>query len=495
MSNKVWSGLLIALMLAVAFTAPVSAGDEGTPAVGVQIQNLESTSIDINALSYPQDGSAPESVGGTVTLPSETATTYYLPNFNLKPGSSALIVSSTGIAGGIARTEWDSSTGAGIYSTTAPGTKVLMPIILSGFANQTSQISVQNTDTASAINDVKLTLLPRGGGTPVIVDSQSIPAGTSKMWSMSDTAVWGNLPNTATDLGATGFMGSMVIESATPLVVQSFIDVDNTPAISAFTGVAADSAANKVYCPLARDNYYGNTGITIVNNNDTAADVVITFRADPVSPNSTAVTQNISVAANSSAIAFQGPGGNTRAAGMPGGTQTSSNTVPTNNGWFGSAEINSDQNVVAVVNDTLFGTNFSIAGQSSYNCVPAAGASTKHFLPLLRRFHLSDQQLVSGIQVVNVTGGDNTATLSLVDWDGTDAQDPPSKVIAANSAVNFYGGDWTGLRTVPANLGGFGWYGSGVITCSADCIVLVNDEHVTGIGTKAIDRANYIGLR
>jgi hypothetical protein len=481
-------------MLAVTFAVPVSAGDEGKPSVGVQIQNLESGDIDITALSYPQDGSTAEALGGKITLKGETATTYYLPDFPLKAGSSALVVSSTGLAGGIARTEWDSSTGAGIYSTTAPGTKVLMPIILSGFTNQTSQVSVQNTDQAASISDVKLTLLPRGGGTPVVVDKQTIPAGTSKTWKLDDTSVWGNLPDNATDLGAKGFMGSMVIESATPLVVQSFIDVNGTPAISAFTGVAADSAANKLYCPLARDNYYGNTGITIVNNNGSEANVDITFRADPKSPNSNTVTQNIKVGANSSNIAFQGPTGNTRTAGMPGGTQTASNTVPTNDGWFGSAEINSNQAVVAIVNDTLFGPAFSIAGQSSYNCAPAAKAGKKHFLPLLRRYHLADQKLVSGVQVVNVTGGNNKATLSLVNWDGTDAPDPAAQTIGPNSAVNFYGGDWTGLPTVPPNLGGSGWFGSGVITCDADCIVLVNDEHVTGIGTKAVDRANYIGI-
>ena len=496
MSNKVWSICLIALMFTVAIAAPVSAGDEGTPAVGVQVQNLATAGPDITvfAQSYSQAGTPPEALGSARSVPAGTAVTLYLPDYtNLSAGLSALVISASDLAGGIARTEW-TSTGAAIYSTAAPDIQVLLPVVLSNFVNQTSQVTVQNTNTQAAIDDVTLTLLPRGGGTPIVISGQTILAGTSKTWQLDNTTVWGDLPDTALDLGARGFMGSMIIESATPLVVQSFIDIDNVAAISAFSGIPATSADVKGYCPLVRDNYYGNTAILIVNNNDGPASVDITFRPDPKSPNIVQVSQNIQIPANSSNIAAQIPGGNTRDAGMPGGTQSTSNTLLTNNGWFGSAELTSDLPIVASVQDSLFGLNYAVEGQSSYNCVPPSGASTTHFAPLLRRFHLEPEQLVSGVQVINLTGSDNTASLALANWDGTDAPDMPDQVMGPNGATNFYLGDATGLPTVPQDKGGYGWFGSGVLTCTGDCIALVTDEHVAGFGTKTIDRANYIAL-
>ena len=51
MRKKQWSVLLIALLLTLALALPVSAGQEGNAAVGVQIQNKTTGSIDINTLS------------------------------------------------------------------------------------------------------------------------------------------------------------------------------------------------------------------------------------------------------------------------------------------------------------------------------------------------------------------------------------------------------------------------------------------------------------
>jgi hypothetical protein len=167
--------------------------------------------------------------------------------------------------------------------------------------------------------------------------------------------------------------------------------------------------------------------------------------------------------------------------------------VLTNNGWFGNATIQSNVPVVAVVNDTEFGANYSTKGQGTYNCVASSDVGKKHFLPLVRNRHLAAEKLTTGVQVMNVTGTAGNVSLNLTNWDGTDAPDPAAQNAAANGGVNFYGGSWAGLPTVPANLGGSGWFGSGVITCEQDCIVMVDDGNFPG-ATKLVDRANYIGI-
>lgn len=483
---------------------PVSAGIDGIDGggqTGVQVQNLAASDTTVNVSLYPTNGSAAKTLA-TNTAKKDAAVNYYMPslkdssNNDIPAGTYAMVASASAQVGAIARTDWSTTGGAAIYGSVAPGKSILVPLVVSKFAGQISTVSVQNTNTSADVTDVKLTLFARGSATAVkTLTNQTIAKGTSKSWKLDDTGVWGTLPDSATDLGTTGFVGSLLIESATDLVAASLIDIGGTPGVTAFNGVPSNSAASTLFCPLVRANFYGDTGIQIVNNNGTEANVTITFRADPASPKSGTFTQSIKVGANSSNIAFQGPTGNSRSAptNLPGGTQSGSNTTLTNDGFFGSAVLVSDQPIVAVVNDTEFGAGFSVKGQSTFNCVAASSAGKTHYLPLLRRFHLNSTKLTTGVQVLNVTGSAGTATLSLVNFDGNDASapDPAAKNMGANGAANFFGGDWTGLPTVPANLGGSGWFGSGKITCSQDCIVIVSDE---GFGATKVDRANYIGI-
>jgi hypothetical protein len=498
MSRKRMIFLVIALV-AVLVAVPVAAGIQGSGVTGIQVQNLTSGSATLNVSLYPQAGGAAKQLA-SVNIPGESAVNFYMPtvkdqnNQSLPDGSYSMVASASAPVAAIARTDWAASGGAAIYSSVAPGKSVLIPLVLQSFAGQTSQFSIQNASATQA-NDISIKVIGRGSSTVVKeLTNQSLAPNASRTYNLSDTGTFGTLPNTGTDLGATGFVGLIIIESATAdLVAQSFIDIAGTPAVGGFSGIGSNSASQTLYCPLVRANFYGDTGVQIVNNNNTAANITITFRADPQSPNAGTFTQSMTIPANSSDIAFQGPGGNSRGAptNLPGGSQTPANTVLTNNGFFGNAVLQSNVPVVAVINDTEFGAGYSVKGQGTYNCLPATNAAKKHYLPLLRRYHLSTTRLTTGVQVMNVTGGQISVGLNLTDWDGTNAPDPANKTAGANGAANFFGGDWQGLRTVPANLGGSGWFGSGVITCSENCIVLVSDE---GFGATAVDRANYTGI-
>jgi hypothetical protein len=412
-------------------------------------------------------------------------------------GSYALVVSSDKPVSAIARTDWSSSGGAAIYSSTGPGTDITLPLILGNYGNQTSQFSIQNTNTSSSISDVVVTLNGRGMSSAVkVLSNQTIPAGTSKTYNLADP-VWGTLPDTALDLGQTGFVGSVRIQSSTNLVVPSFIDVAGSIGVTGFSGIPTNSKGTVLYCGLIRANYYGDTGISIVNPNGSAASATITFYADSGSPEPGTYTQNISIGANSSAVAFQGPTGNSRAApvNLPWGSgQSSSNPTPTNNGFYGVAKIEADQPILAVVNDTVFGAGWAVKAQSTYNCSNASSSGLNFALPLLRRYHTSSTKLTTGIQIQNTSGNQVTVSLELYNWDGTrqSASDPTPIVIPPYGSGNFWNGYLTNLPTVPPAYGGYGWYGSGILKASGgSVIVVVNDS---GNGSKAVDSANYEGL-
>jgi hypothetical protein len=447
--------LFSVLVVALLVVAPAIAGISGSGASGVQIQNL-STANPVNVVVelWNQDGSAPLTVSasGGDTINASAAKNYYLPTLPGVPdGAYAMAVSAGGPIAAIARTDWSASGGAALYSSVAPGTDVLIPLVVHNFAGQTTQFSIQNTNTTAAVSDVQITLYGRGLAAPVTtLTGQSIAAGTSKTYAMSD-AIWGSLPNTGVDLGVpTGFVGSVRITSATDLVVQSFIDIVGTRGVTGFTGVPTASAATTLNCPLIR--------------------------------------------ANSSFVDFQGPGGNSRTAGLPGGSQSSTNPVLTNDGFYGVAKLVSTGGAIqAVVNDTKFGSGWSVQAQSSYNCATASDAGTSFALPLVRRFHLSTTRLTTGIQIQNTTSAAVTVSLDLFNWDGTSAaaSNPPDVVVPANGSGNLWNGNLTGLPTVPPALGGSGWFGSAILTATGNVVVVVSDE---GYGSTAVDSANYNGL-
>lgn len=249
---------------------------------------------------------------------------------------------------------------------------------------------------------------------------------------------------------------------------------------------------------MIRSNFYGDTGISIVNPNASSITVDITYTSDGNSPSKGTFTQQVVIGANSSEAVFQGPGGTSRAAGLPGGTvQSTSNPTPKNDGFYGVAQLAiQGGTALAVVNDSLFGAGWAVQNQSTYNCATASDAGTKFAMPLVRKDHVSNMRLTTGIQIQNTTGSDVTVNLELTNWDGTSqaASNPPALTIPAYGSGNLWQGSLTSLPTVPANQGGYGWYGSATLTATGNVVLVVNDANNTGY-TKAADSANYNALK
>jgi len=484
---KVTSLAAVGAAVILVAASPASAGISGTGASGVQIQNLTSGAGTAAVSLYNQSGAAAIQLN-TLSLAAEGAANVYLPTTSgVSSGSYAMVVSSDVNAAAIARTDWATSGGAAIYSSVAPGTDVIVPLVTRNFAGQASQISIQNTDTAAGASDVNIQLIGRGQSTAdVTLSNESIAAGTSKSYNLAEAAFAG-LPNNGSELGvATGWVGMARITSSKALVVQSFVDIVGTSAVGGFSGVPASSASTKAYCPLIRSNFFGDTGIVLINTEATAATATITFAADGGSPNKVNHTQDVTVGANSSLVVFQGQGGGSP---LERGTEK-------DKGWYGVASVSSNTKLLAVVNDTLFtfGT-FNIEKQSTYNCATDADAGNKFALPLVRQNHLEAQKLTTGIQILNIGPGSAQVSIAFKNYDGTSltigGQD--ALTIPEGGSGNFFQGNMTGAPTVPADLGGFGWFGSAVVSSTGGKIViLVNDF---AFGAANVDSANYNAIK
>lgn len=484
---KVTSLAAVGAAVILVAASPASAGISGVGASGVQIQNLTSGQGTAAVSLYNQSGAAAIQLN-TLTLAAEGAANVYLPTTaGVSSGSYAMVVSSDVNAAAIARTDWADSGGAAIYSSVAPATDVIVPLVARNFAGQASEISIQNTDTAASATDVSIQLIGRGQSVAdLTLPAQTIGAGTSKSFKLVD-ADFATLPNNGSELGvATGWVGMARITSSKALVVQSFVDIVGTSAVGGFSGVAATSASTKAYCPLIRSNFFGDTGIVLINTEGTTSNATITYSADAGSPNVVNHTQSVTIAPNSSLVVFQGD---------TGGSPLERGTDP-NTGWYGVASISSNTKLLAVVNDTLFtfGT-FNIEKQSTYNCATDADAGNKFALPLVRKEHLASQKLTTGVQILNVGPGSANVSITFKNFDGTSltigGQD--ALTIPEGGSGNFYQGNMTGQPTVPPELGGAGWFGSSVVSSTGGKIViLVNDF---AFGAANVDSANYNAIK
>lgn len=478
---------------------------------GVNIQNAGSAAATVNTQLLPQ-GSGSAINLPDLSLPVGGVRNYFLPTIgNVTAGSYSLVATADQPIEAIVRTDFQvgNSIASGIYSSVQPGQQVIVPLVTRGFTAQTNLISVQNASTTQA-STFELLLVGLGKTTAnpdKTVSNQTLQAGRSQTFDLRGND-FADLPDNGTPLGvADGFVGFALVRVTTgaDVVVQSFIDINGVPAVTSFSGVAADSASTTLYAPLLRANYFGDTGVQIINPNNSEANVTISFITDPQSPSGNdneVFTHAFTVTANSSFIAFQGPTGNSRTAGLPGGTgQTGSSTTPNNTGWFGPARITSNVPVLAVVNDVFFGANFSVQQQSTYNAVTSNEASTRVALPLVRSRHVAGSYLTTGIQVQNTTDQEAQVTLTVSSGnpDDTATQTVGPRTIPANGSLNIFQGDsdqQTLFPQVGPALGGAGWFGSGIIQSNQPVVLIVQDINfpLSQPLTQISDSANYNGL-
>jgi hypothetical protein len=428
------------------------AGIVGAGSSGIQVQNLNATaSAAIDAELYPQGGGAAITLSDTA--PAGGSVNFYLPAEGSVPdGSYAVIISSAEPIAAIARTEWPSVGGAATYGNVPPATSVLVPLATNEYYNQTSQFSVQNTDTAASAS-ITVKVYETGQSTASVEFTDSVLPGTSKTYDLGTDTEFATL--------SSDFLGSITVDSTTPLAVQSFVDFGGgSKAVYAFSGLDATAAAPKLFAPLVRRDYAGaTTGISIVNPNPTAVTVDIDYIHNPDSPDLTDYSETISIAANSSEAPYQGTG-------------------PMPSSWLGSAVLDAGTDViVAMVNDATATTS------AAYNAPSAADGGMTVSVPLVRNQHTASL-LTTGVQVMNIGTGTTSVSITYKDSGGT-SYGPETASIAPNGSYTFY----QGAVTCPLPSGS---YGSATVTSTTeDVVVIVNDISLTG----AYDAAIYNGIK
>lgn len=468
----------------------------GTANSGIQVQNLSTSPATVQMDLYPQGGGTPTSLTRT-NVAGESSADFYLPSENtVAAGSYGVVLSSNQQIAAIARTEWLSSgrTGAAAYGTVAPAQNVVLPSLLGptaaapgGFANQVSQFSVQNAGTSGNAT-VVVDIFREGNATAIKSIPLSIPAGTSQTLKMG-VAPLDNLPDTQTS--PRGFVGYARVSSnsaSNPLVVQTFVDFTNSStAVYAYSGVPTTAAATNLFAPLVRRDYFGTTGMQLVNPGGTVANVTITYYTDPNSPQKLTgpgqtATETVQIQPNSSLGVYQGP--------RPGNPlpdpDAGAGRISNNNGYFGSAKIVSSQPIVGIVNDAVINDQFATRTSAAYNLTSSADGGTKIFTPLVRNAHTA-RRLTTGVTIQNIGGSATNVTLTARTSGGAAVAPVTINNVAPGASVSIF----QGAATTPFPAGQFG---SAVVTSSGQPIaVIVNDASFTN--PLSLDAAIYNGLK
>lgn len=446
------------------------AGIQSAGKTGIQVQNLDQAqSAQISADFYNQDGSDPIQINAPQT-PAGASALFYLPQINNLPdGAYAAIINSDRQIAAIARTDWDASGGAATYSNVIPGIDVAVPLATKNYYGQCSLVSVQNTSTSGTAN-ARLEIYATGQATPIFSQAYPIQRGTSATFDLCtrDEIVAGVPDN---------FAGSIRVKSedgTTKFGVQSFIDITNSKqAVYAFEGVPVENAASDLFAPLFRARQpfnpndpatkYMDTGISVVNPGSAPVDVTVTYYGAQGACVGQQYQQTATIAANSSAVFYQGPA-----------AQPVTGKHPLPNNCVGSAKISAAAGgkLLAIVNDSLNYTDQSAA----YNAVSIEGASTTVALPLVRTGHTS-WNLWTGISAMNVGAGPADITLSVTNQNGSVTSGLSGMTISNVQAyqtalfwpqmVKNSGGPWASASTA---------YGSGTITSAEPVAVIVNDS-------------------
>lgn len=441
------------------------AGISSAGTTGIQVQNLDASQpATIVADFYKQGGGGPVSIALDST-PAGAAANIYLPSRGeLQNGAYAAIISADRQIAAIARTEWQTSGGAALYSNVPPGTDVIVPLATKGYFGQTSLVSIQNTDP-SAQATVEVSLYKTGESAPVTTVQLPVEPGTSITLDLAKSQHFVAIPS--------GFLGSMRVTSVTPIAVQSFIDFENSEmAVYAFEGVPAEEAAAKLYVPLFRRDFYGTTGISVVNPGDSPVDVTATFVGSLGGCSGQTFTQSGSIAAGSSAVFYQGSD-------VPG---LSPMPLPTNCAGAAMLEATGGT-ILAIVNDAAGGSN-PPRTSAAYNAQSDAQGAMKTALPLFRRNH-TGAKLTTGIQAMNIGTSVANAVITF-----TDSNNNPIPVGQQGSATIQPGGAYTWY---PPDISAIndGTYGSATIESDQPLLVIVNDASLAG----TMDSAIYNGIK
>ena len=386
MKRKSTISLLILGLAIISVVFPAIAGPVGNWTTDFTLYNLnESQSASVAIMRYS------ECTGGSCTSDSGTLVTsttispdgsfYYNPaadsgfpssyTGSIIVSSSQPLVGTVTLANDLTGTQYASDAYSAVVS---PSTSVYLPIVMAKLGAWNTRITVQNAGTSTA----NVTIDYVGSGAPGDTTITNLPA---SMMAMVDQY----------DLGVSNFNGSAIVTSTEPLAVIVEEYKTTGGVLVTYNGVPSSDADTTVYLPgyIAQGTWA--TDFTIVNTEGTTANISVAFSG---SGNSLSGT-----------IAGNGSGYINGYAGVypPGWT----GTAPTS-GYYGSATITSDKNIVVAYNISNSGGGVGNLAMG-YVGFPSSGAGTTIVVPLIMNTYSTGWNTTFSVQ--NIAGG--TANLNL----------------------------------------------------------------------------------
>jgi hypothetical protein len=175
--------------------------------------------------------------------------------------------------------------------------------------------------------------------------------------------------------------------------------------VYAFEAVPREQADSTLYVPLFRRDWFGTSGIAVLNPGDDEVEVQITFRGTLGTCTGRQGTQRATAPPHASVLFYPGD----PALPLPSGPCAGAATIRT-----------AGDGVVAIVNEAM-GPNRTFPDTTgAYNAVGTRAASKEVALPLFRKQHLfNTARLSTGVQVMNVGTATASAQIVIIAANGT----------------------------------------------------------------------------
>jgi hypothetical protein len=430
-------------------------------------------------------------VGGSVTIQQSKEPTGTVP---LGTGKFSAVISADQPIAAVANQQLDEE-GVGdsqppfsSYSGASEGaTSVMVPSIMYNWFNYYTEIVIQNVGTAQA-TDIDIQYFPTTYGAGCVAGSESSDMDNSLAQYASVTKSQVNL----TALGATGltgdceafngrFLGSALITADQPIVAVVNEHVQG----KLFTYNGFSGGASEVLLPAYMRNYYGYyAAMVIANPGDTDATVDATFSNGDLGVAPTGqetVNAQYTVPAGESITVYEGETGTGTAldnAGYSWGTDYS---------FFGTVLLESDQPIVAIVNQEAVTASGAQAG--TYNGAAVAEGSQKISVPLIQSDFFG---YYTSLTIMTVDGTQADLNITYTSDEVFSANPGQSKTYNVSTNANGFINRYEGPGSVNAdlldddfwlgtNLMGSEWHGfigSAVIevTSGSNIVAFVNSE-------------------
>lgn len=417
MSKKLFVFVMVLSLLLIAASpmAPVEVppGPSGTFGSAFTIQNLSGSIANCSYQFFNAAGTTVYTSAGFSIAAGGSSFTY-VPNIGtLASGQYSGVVSCDQQVSAVVNT--GSTNSGGSYDAISnTGTVWYAPNAFSNYYNFYTNFVVQNA-TASTVN-ITVEIINASGAVVATQTASNVPAFSYANFEQVGLA--GLSTNVAYSAKITG-TGAIAVESN----IYGLGAAENQLySYSPFT-----SGSLVAYAPVVMNNYYGyNTAITVQNLGAGVANVTVTY--------GTGATQTHDIASASSYVFF------TPSSGLPSGTLT-------------SAKIESNQNIVALVNEN------NVYGRAASYTAFASGSTTVSVPIVMKRYYNYNTSVTC--QNVGVAATNMTITYS-------NAATTTLNSIPANGIALFYQPTDVGVAN--------GFNGSASITSSGQPIVCITNE-------------------